>query len=279
VGNDDQWVRFCRVTGVAAVERFATNRQRVTNYNDLKPALDALLENGEFKNKAISDAEKASITATTKGNIINVSRQMIVNDDMGAFTKLMAMLGRAAGLSVEVDVYALLALNSGLGPDQSDGQPLFHANRSNVGSGAAISVVSLDADRVVMAIQKDPWGNEYLDLRPAVLLVPVALGGTARVINTSTYDPDTASKLQRPNMVQGLFRDIVDTPRITSPRRYLFADPSVAPVLEVAFLEGQASPVLETQDGWRTDGAEMKVRFDYGVAAVDYRGAVTNAGQ
>jgi crotonobetainyl-CoA:carnitine CoA-transferase CaiB-like acyl-CoA transferase len=43
VGNDDQWRRFCEVTGFGEEERFATNRQRVANYDSLKPALDALL--------------------------------------------------------------------------------------------------------------------------------------------------------------------------------------------------------------------------------------------
>jgi hypothetical protein len=65
---------------------------------------------------------------------------------------------------------------------------------------------------------------------------------------------------------------------LSGTRRYLFADPSIAPVFEVAFLEGQTAPVLESRDGWRVDGTEMRVRLDYGVAAVDYRGAVTNAG-
>lgn len=268
----DTWSRWCNRSTVTDFR--AHNRYRMGMFG----ALDAVSETGEFKNKAINDAEKATITAATKGNIINVSRQMIVNDDVGAFTRLLQMLGRAAGLSVEVDAYALLGQNSGLGPTQSDSQPLFHANRSNVGTGAAISVDAIDADRVVMASQKDPWGNEYLDLRPAVLLVPIGLGGSARVINDAQYDPDTANKLQRPNKVRGLFREVVDTPRLSGTRRYLFADPSVAPVFEVAFLEGQSAPVLESQDGWRVDGTEMKVRFDYGVAAVDYRGSVTNAG-
>ncbi len=43
VGNDDLWRRFCEVVGVAADERFATNRQRVTQYDALKPLLDASL--------------------------------------------------------------------------------------------------------------------------------------------------------------------------------------------------------------------------------------------
>jgi crotonobetainyl-CoA:carnitine CoA-transferase CaiB-like acyl-CoA transferase len=43
VGNDDQWRRFCEVTGFPTSERFATNRQRVTHYDELKPALDDTL--------------------------------------------------------------------------------------------------------------------------------------------------------------------------------------------------------------------------------------------
>jgi hypothetical protein len=270
----DTWRRFCATSTVSDFR--AANRYRMGSFG----SLDGLNENGEFKNKAITDAEKATITATTKGNIINVSRQMIVNDDMNAFARLPQMLGRAAALSVEVDVYALLAQNSGLGPTMADGATLFHASHNNISTGAALSAAAIDADRVAMASQKDKDGNDYIDLRPAVGLFPVGLGGQARIINTSQYDPDTvANKSQmKPNLVVGLLRDVVDTPRISGTRRYLFADAGIAPTLEVAFLEGQDAPVLETQDGWRVDGAEMKVRFDYGVAAVDFRGAVTNAG-
>jgi formyl-CoA transferase/CoA:oxalate CoA-transferase len=41
VGNDEQWRRFCKVIGFPDDPRYATNRQRVTNYDELKPALDA----------------------------------------------------------------------------------------------------------------------------------------------------------------------------------------------------------------------------------------------
>jgi formyl-CoA transferase/CoA:oxalate CoA-transferase len=42
VGNDDQWRRFCDVIGapeLTAHERFATNRARVSNYDELRPRL------------------------------------------------------------------------------------------------------------------------------------------------------------------------------------------------------------------------------------------------
>lgn len=266
------WNRFC-ATGTVSDFR-AHNRYRLGSFGNL----DDVNELGEFVNKSIPDGEKGSITATTKGNIINLSRTAIINDDLGAFVGLAGMLGQAAARTVEAAVYALLAQNSGNGPLMPDGKALFHADHGNLTTGAAISMAALDLDRVAMASQKDVSGNDYLDLRPAVLLVPIGLGGTARSINDAQYDPDTANKLQKPNIVNGLFRDIVDTPRLTGTRRYLFAEPSEAPVIEVAFLDGAQDPYLELQNGFDVDGARYKVRLDYGVAAIDYRGAVSNAG-
>ncbi len=268
----DTWRRYCRVGSVTDFRSSPRYRQGTFG------KLDSLNEAGEFVNKSIPDGEKQALKAGTKGNIIAISRQTIVNDDMGAFSSLAVDLGRAAALTIEIDVFALLALNGGLGPVMNDGKTLFHADHGNITAGAALSVNALDADRIAMASQKDPSNNEILDLRPAILLLPIGLGGEARVINDAQYDPDTANKLQRPNKVRGLFRDIVDTPRMAGTRRYVFADPGDAATIEVAFLEGQQQPYMEMKSGYRVDGVQWKVRHDYGVAGVDYRGAVTNAG-
>lgn len=268
----DSWSIFCLRGSVSDFRPH--NRYRLGSFG----ALDSLNEHGELIQKSIPDAEKQSISASTKGNIISLSRQAIINDDMAAFSRLATMLGRAAKLSIELDVYALLALNAGLGPTMSDALTLFHATHANVGVGAALSSASVAADSVVLASQKDPAKNEILDLRPSVLVVPKAIGPTARVINEAQYDPDTANKLQRPNYSRGMFEAIVDTARLAGTRQYLFADPGVAPVIEVAFLDGQSEPFLDVMNGWRVDGVDWKVRLDYGVGAIDFRGAVTNAG-
>ncbi len=39
VGNDDQWKKFCGATELDAGERFATNRERVTGYDELRPLI------------------------------------------------------------------------------------------------------------------------------------------------------------------------------------------------------------------------------------------------
>lgn len=262
----DTWSRWC-ATGTVTDFR-AHNRYRVGSIGNL----DQISELGEFRNKTIPDGEKSSITAGTKGNIINLSRQAIINDDLEAFIGLAVAMGRAAKRTIEADAYAYLASN----PLMSDGYALFSDEHRNLETAGAPNVTTIDAGRVKLASQKDVSGKDFLDLRPAVWLGPLSYGGAARVANNDQFDPDANNKLQRSNIVKGLFRDIVDTPRIADSKWYLFADPTDAPVIEVAFLDGISEPFLDQEEGFSVDGVRWKARLDYGIAAIDYRGAVRN---
>jgi hypothetical protein len=273
-GTGDKWSRFCHVGSVSDFR--AHNRYRtgsIGNYQTVN-------ENGELVTVAIPDGEKQSITATGRGLIINLTYEMIVNDDLAAFIGVSSDVGRAGRRTIESAVFALLAENSGLGPTMSDTNPMFHARTgaNNIGTGAALSAASIEADRVVMGSQKDVSGNEFLELQPAVWLGPLASGGTARTINDAQYDPDTANKLQKPNVVRGLFSDVVDTARLTGTRYYLFADPNDAPVIEVAFLNGEQEPRIVMEESFGSRGMRYRGTLDFGVSGVGYRGAVTNAG-
>ena len=269
----DTWRQFCSVGSVSDFREY--KRLRMGTFSDL----EEVSENGEFKTKKITDADFEKISAKTKGNIINVSRQMIINDDLGAFTRLAAMLGRAAARSIENDVYALLALNSGLGPVMVDGKTLIHADHNNIAATAgAPTVVILDGMRQTMARHMDKDSNDYLDIRPSLALSPLSLGSTLRILNGSQYDPDANNKLQRPNIVNGLLNQVIDTPRLSGNAYYLFADPNVEPVIEVVFLDGNQTPYMESKTGFTVDGVEWKIREDYGVGAIGYRGIIRNAG-
>lgn len=245
-------------------------------------SLDTVGEHGEYTNGKIPDAAKYAITTERKGKIFALSREALMNDDMGALTNLAQEFGRAAGRTIENAFYALLAQNGGLGPTMGDGQPYFHANRANVNAtGSALTVTGLDADRVVMRAQKDPNQKDYLTISPKILLVPDSLYGTARVLNDSAKDPDANNKLERKNIVFGLFENIIGTPRLSaaSTRRYLFANPAMAAAFIVAYLEGYGrGPILESQNGWRIDGVEWKVTLYAKVQPGDPKGALTNAG-
>lgn len=246
------------------------------------PRLDKLLEAGEFRNIHFPDAEKETIQAETHGNIIGLTRQALVNDDVDGFARIVTMLGRAAARSIDIDLFALLASNGGLGPTMGDGDTLFHANHNNIASTAAAPTVdSLEAARVLMAQQQDKDGNDYLDLRPDVWAGPIAFGAAVRVAIGAEFDfaaGGATPQFMKPNVVRDLLSTVADTPRLSGDRWYVFADPELAPTFEVVFLEGQESPTIEVEEGFRYDGIQWRVRHDYGVGAVDWRPAVTNAG-
>lgn len=268
----DTWRKFC---AVGSVTDFRAHKR-------LRPGsmsrLDQVGENGELKNKKINDATSESITAKTFGNIINISRNMIINDDLGYFGRLTGDLGRASARSIEIDVYALLALNTGTGPTMADGVVLFHADHANVVTGALPTVASFDSYKVAMKKQKDHNNNDVLDIRPSILVLGVGNGAAADVVNDSMYDPDTANKLQRKNTSYKTFETIIDTARISNNKQYAFADPSILPVLEVAFLNGVQTPYLEQEQSFEQLGLQWRVYTDYAVGAIDWKGAVYNPG-
>lgn len=269
----DTWRQFAMVGSVSDFRPHS--RLRTGSFS----RLDKVMENAEYKNKPIPDGDKEGITAETYGNIINVSRKMIINDDLNAFVRLASMLGRAAARSIEIDIYNLFALNAGAGPTMGDGNPLFHASHGNIAAvAAAPSVTSFDAARVQMAQQKDISGNDFIDVRPSIWLGPVGLGGAVNVINGSQYDTEVSNKFMIPNKVVGLFRKIIDTPRLSGTAWYALASVMEEPVFEVAFLDGVQTPYMEQREGFTVDGMEWKVRLDYGVGAIGWRGIVKNAG-
>jgi ATP-dependent protease ClpP protease subunit len=265
----DTWSRFC---GTGTVTDF---RPHTRYLRGSFGALDQVNEAGEFKNKPIPDLAREMIVAKTVGNMINLSRRAIIDDDMDVFSGLAVDLGRAAKLTIEVDVYALLNSN----PIMNDGIPLFDALHGNLAAvGSPPTVKAFDDMDAAMGAQKDVGGADFLEIGLDRMLVPRSLRGAAITINGSEYDPDAVNKLQKPNIVKGLLSDIIATQRLTGPAYYGFADPNTAPALEVVFLNGVTEPFTDSQDGWRVDGVEWKVRHDYGTGAVNYRSAYKQPG-
>jgi hypothetical protein len=273
---DDTWRQFCKVDSVQDFR--PSNRYRTGSFG----TLPVVPEGAEFTNEAIPDGSKTTLSVQTYGKMLALTRQALVNDDMGAILDTVGKFGRSAGLTIETAVYALLTANAGLGANLADSTAFFDASRSNLnGTGSALGVQGIDADRVILASQKDPSSNEFLNLAKygsLTLLVPVGLGGLARNVNKSEWDITQSNKFQVPNIVQGLFGKVVDTPRLTGTRRYIFADPGDAAAIVVAFLNGQETPFMEQKLGWRVDGTEWKLRLDFGAQFFDPKGAVTNAG-
>lgn len=264
------WRNWCKVGQVSDFRD--SERLRLGSIG----VLDDVLENGELKNKTIPDGEKEKLRARTKGNIIAVTREAIINDDLGYLLDTARWAGTSAANTLEALAYTTLLSN----PKLNDGYPLFHTKHNNIATGAdigALGETTLDKMAVRMGTQKDISGNETLMIDPAYLLVPRTQKTVAVKWMTAANQPVAGNAgRDEPNGVQGL-AEVVASPRIES-GYYLLANPSVAPVLEMLFLNGVEEPYVETTDGWRVEGTEIKIRLDVGCGAIDYRGAQYNAG-
>jgi hypothetical protein len=127
---------------------------------------------------------------------------------------------------------------------------------------------------------------------PAVILVPTALSAIATVLyksleirKTGTDDPSVSYTVANPHT--GKFR--VEVSRYLSNTQYtgysdkawyLLADPLDLPVIEVAFLNGQEAPTIETADAdFNVLGVQMRGYHDFGVALQEPRGGVKCKGE
>jgi hypothetical protein len=240
--------------------------------------LETVREGAEYKQGTIGE-ERSQLTAATKGRFIQLTRQMIINDDLNGFARLAQMLGRAAARTVNADVYGVINTNGAMG----DGYNLFSTEHSNLaGSAASITVATLSAGRAAMRKQKDPSGNDYLNIMPRVLLVPVVKEDDARTVIASEFNTDTTAQLKRNIIRDWGPLEVVSDPTLDATSTtawYLIADPMDAPLLEVRFLDGQQTPYVADEEEFLTDAIRWKVRLDYGVAANDFRGGYKNAGQ
>jgi hypothetical protein len=234
-------------------------------------------ESGEFEHGHAHES-KDTFKVLTYGQIINFTRQTIINDTLGALTDIPAQLGQKAGVRQATLIWGALTTNGTL----FDGVALFelasHANY--LASGTAISVDSIGVGRKVMRAQTDVAGD-VIDNPPKFLVVPCGKEQLALQYTmppgTGAYVPTTAATS---NPWAGSLTVIAE-PRLDTASAtgwYLFADPNVRPVLIAVYLAGNEGVFSETRQGFDIDGVEWKARMDFGAGVVDFRGAYFNAG-
>ena len=269
---EETWRTWCRVGTLPDFRQ--GSRVNMSTFGDL----DVVYENGEYKYGSFTDL-KETLTLVTYGKLFNISRQAIINDDLDAFSRIPRSMGRAANRKVGDLAYAVLTGNPTMNQDSTD---LFHADHSNFidnGSGGAPSVTTLEAAFTAMATQTDPASNS-LNIMPAYLIVPHALRGTAEVLQSGQYDPAGTAGTLTPNTVQGRFQVVADA-RLDSNDAaawFLAGNQNTYDTVEVAFLDGNDAPFLESKDGWSQDGVEYKVRIDAVSVPLDFRALYMNDG-
>lgn len=237
------------------------------------PLLEKLNEHGEIKAGTMAEAREA-YKVETWARKIGITRQVLVNDDLGAFSDLARRMGQGAAETEARILVDLLEANTGNGPKLSDNKTLFHADHGNkAGTGAAISDTTLSAARLALRTQKG-IEDRIIRVTPKNLLVPPALETDAEKW-LATVAPAKAADV---NPFSGSLSLVVE-PRLTSATRwYITADPGEIDGLEYAYLSGNEGPQVESRSGWDVDGIEIRVILDFGAGFVDHRGWFMNPG-
>lgn len=236
--------------------------------------LELVPEGGQFQQDSFGEAS-ARTKVATYGKLFSLTRQAIINDDLGLFSKIATKYGSAAKRLVNKMVYAQLTGNVKM----QDNIALFDTKHGNVaGTGEALSVKAIAKAITAMRRQKGITGDATLNITPKYLVVPPELEMTAYQIVNSTAAVDGVNS-GVVNPYKGRFVVVADAELTDPDAWYLVADATQHDTIEVTYLNGVETPRLETRQGFDVDGIEYKVAFDCGVSALDFRGVFKNAGK
>jgi len=262
------FIPFCRQ--VLATDFKAMQRVQIGE----APQLLKVGEGGEFKRGTIAES-KESYRIETYGRVVGITRQVLINDDLDAFTRIPAMYGTAIATLESDVVWGIVTANANM----ADGVPLFHATHKNLAaSGTALSVTAIGDGRTAMAKQTGLDKKTVLNVRPAYLLTPAALELAAEQIIAQNLVPAKTGDVvpQSIRTLTPISEPRLDTASATA--WYLVANPAQIDTIEYAYLEGQQGAYIETRNGFDVDGVEIKCRLDFGAKAIDWRGIYRNPG-
>jgi hypothetical protein len=256
-----------------------SERYRLTDVGDLEP----VAPDGEIKHGGLTE-EKATNQLGTFGKIFALTRQMIYNDDLGAFLKVPDGMGARAARKIDQLFFTRLLANPG---------NLFSLAHKNYreGTDTALSGESLGMAVQLFLDQVDADGQP-INISPKFLLVPTALKMTARELLNSTFYIATGTSEKRRIPTYNALADedleVISSPYLSNGNYpgasslawYLFADPAIIDTFEIGYLKGQRVPKVEKGDAdFDTLGIKFRVYFDLGVREQDFRGMVKFAGE
>jgi len=220
---------------------------------------------GELKNAAASE-ESRTISADTYGIMTSVTRTDLINDDLSALTAVPQRIGRGGALK----------LNDVFWAEFVDDASFFTNARGNLSAGSlALSLTNLKALATKFRKLKDPDGNPVA-VEPRILLVPVDLElAAAEIMGSSLIQSGATGGQPDRNVLAGRYQVVASTYLTNTTDYYLLASPSDLATMEVAFLNGVQSPIVETAEAdFNTLGVQMRGYFDFGVAKAEYLAGV-----
>lgn len=232
--------------------------------------LKDLKELGELKKAGIKESKETGKIGS-KGLTITLSREAIINDDLGGFTRMIQSLVQSARRTLNADVYGVL---TGSTYKTNDGVALFHSTHKNLASsGTAITDASLTAGELAMGTQKG-LNDENLNISPYFMITGPKKYREGKQVLSSTSVPGTDNNSGTVNTWAGELTQIKDG-NITGNDWYLAAKNGSVKVL---FLAGTGRKPIVEETSRSLSGVTFTVVYDYGVMVENHRTLYKNPG-
>jgi phage major head subunit gpT-like protein len=236
---------------------------------------------GEIEHGTVSQ-ESYNIQAKTYAKMLALTRQDLINDDLGAFNDLRNRLGMGAAVKLN-DIFWTAWLAA------VDGGTFWTAARGNRQAGATTALGEVGLNKAVKLFRdaKGPDGNR-LGLEPALLMSGSDLEATNRKLFTSMEvrdSTDSGTTLVN-NIHFNRFKPVI-IPELSDTsltggsitQWFLLANPAVLASAAMCFLDGQQSPTIEsTAADFNTLGIQSRGYHDFGVAMTEFRASVLSVG-
>lgn len=241
---------------------------------------------GEIKHAEMSE-DTYTNQVDTYARMMALTRQMIINDDLGAFAQIPASFGRLSALTEEKAVFTELC-------DMINDANFFTSGNGNRQGGAttALGIDSLTTAEKLMDELLDSEGNPIL-VTGSILLVPPALkvyaGQLMREMTVIATGMPTSAAAQKPASNPHAGKYVPKSSPYFGTKHsitgssdthwIILADPNDIAILEFAELRGQSGPIIESAEtDFNTLGMQWRAYRDFGVARQDPNGGVLSTG-
>lgn len=265
-----------RVATIKDLKDFRT--QHIINWGYLGD-LPSVNENGDYVTATRPTDTEETYTPGTKGNIIELTRRDILNDDLSAFVRIVTMHGRSAHRTLAKFVWLTCLLNN---PTMSDGLTLFHANHNNLITDP-LGVDGMKNATTKLMNQTEPSSGEKMDMtmQGLTLVIPNEEYWNAHGLTDFNNEPGGSQDAVAKEM-RRLGITPVNLPILTDSNDWaLFANKDDREIVEVGFINGNVEPEFFSLQGELHEKAfnsdivsRNKVRHEYGGAPPDFRGGV-----
>lgn len=229
--------------------------------------LEEMTESGEFTHTSRAESGE-TMSLKTFGRAINVSRKLLIDDDLGLLGDMTSAMGQAAAQTEADEMVKLLMDN----PTMSDGKPVFHADHGNT-AAVALSEAALTTARRHMRTVKGLDGKTIIAVKPRYLVVGPELETQAEKLLAAIY----ATSTDDVNAFAGKLTLVVE-PRIADASWFVLADPASVPSIQYAYLSAAQGVQIQRQESWDTLGLKYRAWLDFGCGWLDWRGAYRSTG-